>query len=77
MKMRRYIGNNAQEAILKVKMDLGNDAVILNTRKIRQKGFFGFLKKPLVEVLAAIDEDSKKDKGPEKEGQAKEVTKNI
>ena len=37
MKIRRYIGKDAQEAILKVKMDLGNDALILNTRKVRQK----------------------------------------
>lgn len=63
--MRRYIGNNAQEAILKVKMDLGNDAVILNTRKIKQQGFWGFLKKPLVEVLAAIDEENKNTKEKE------------
>ncbi|HEX3029802.1 MAG TPA: flagellar biosynthesis protein FlhF [Clostridia bacterium] len=64
MKIRRYLGSNTQEAILKVKMDLGNDAIILNTRKVRKKGLFSFFSKPLVEVLAAIDEDygSKKEK---------------
>ena len=56
MKIRRYLGKDTQEAILKVKMDLGSEAVILNTKKIRQKGFFNILKKPMVEVLAAIDE---------------------
>jgi len=56
MKIRRYMGKNTQEAILKVKMDLGNDALILNTRKVKQKGLFGIFAKPLVEVLAAIDE---------------------
>lgn len=56
MKIRRYIGKDTQEAILKVKMDLGNDAVILNTRKVRQKGFLKMFSKPLVEVLAAVDE---------------------
>lgn len=60
MKIRRYIGKTTQEAILKVKMDLGNEAVILNTRKIRQKGIFKIFSKPLIEVLAAIDEDAKK-----------------
>jgi len=49
-----------QEAILKVKMDLGNDALILNTRKVRQKGLFKMFSKPLVEVLAAVDEYSSK-----------------
>jgi len=43
--------------MLKVKMDLGSEAVILSTRKVRKKGFLGFLKKPLTEVLAAIDDD--------------------
>lgn len=50
------MGRDTQEAILKVKMDLGSEAVILNTRKIRQKGFFKMFSKPMVEVLAAVDE---------------------
>lgn len=58
MKIRRYMGNNAQEAILKVKMDLGTDAIILNTRKVRRKGLRNLFSKPMVEVLAAIDEYS-------------------
>ncbi|OPZ91227.1 MAG: Flagellar biosynthesis protein FlhF [Firmicutes bacterium ADurb.Bin419] len=56
MKIRRYMGKDTQEAILKVKMDLGNEAVILNTRKVKQKGMFNVFAKPMVEVLAAVDE---------------------
>lgn len=56
MKIRRYLGSNAQEAILKVKMDLGNEALILNTKKVRQKGILKIFSKPMVEVLAAVDE---------------------
>ncbi|HOM02074.1 MAG TPA: flagellar biosynthesis protein FlhF [Acetivibrio sp.] len=56
MKIRRYIGKDTHEALLKVKMDLGSEAVILNTRKIRQKGFFKIFSKPLVEVLASVDD---------------------
>jgi len=56
MKIRRYMAKNAQEAMLKVKMDLGNEAVILNTRKVKKKGIAGLFSKPLVEVLAAVDE---------------------
>ncbi|HHV98987.1 MAG TPA: flagellar biosynthesis protein FlhF [Clostridiaceae bacterium] len=58
MKIRRYVANNAQEAMLKVKTDLGNEAVILNTRKVKKKGISGIFSKPMVEVLAAIDEYS-------------------
>ena len=56
MKIRRYMAKNTQEAILKVKMDLGNEALILNTRKVKKKGLLGLFSKPMVEVLAAIDE---------------------
>lgn len=59
MIIKRYIGNNTQEAIMKVKMDLGVDSLILNTKKVRKKGFLNFFKKPMVEVLAAVDENNK------------------
>jgi flagellar biosynthesis protein FlhF len=62
MKIRRYMGSDTQEALLKVKMDLGNDAVILNTRKVRQKGLMKLFSKPMVEVLAALDEEYGKKK---------------
>ena len=57
MKIRRYMANNMQEAIQKVKIDLGTDAVILNTRKVKRPGFFSFLRTPLVEVLASVEEE--------------------
>ncbi len=60
MKIRRYTGKDAHEAMLKVKMDLGNDAVIVSTRRIRQKGILGFFTKPQIEVLATLDDARKK-----------------
>ncbi len=57
MKVKRYVGETAQEAMQKVKSDLGRDAIILNTRKIRKKGLAGFFSKPLIEVVATIDND--------------------
>jgi len=64
MIIRRYLGNNTQEAMLKIKMDLGSEAMILNTRKVRKKGLKGIFSKPMIEVLAAVDSEysSKKDK---------------
>ena len=58
MKIRRYMAKNTQEAILKVKMDLGNEALILNTKRVKKKGLLGLFSKPMIEVLAAIDEYS-------------------
>ena len=55
MNVKRFIGKDVTEAMNQVRDELGRDAFILNTRKIKKKGIFGFLKKPLVEVVAAFD----------------------
>ncbi len=60
MKIKRYMGKNTQEALLKVKMDLGNNAIILNTKKVRQKGIKKYFSKPMIEIMAAIDDDTSK-----------------
>ena len=57
MKVKRYVGETAQEAMQKVRSDLGREAIILNTRKIRRKGLAGIFSKPLIEVVATIDSD--------------------
>ncbi|NLK43099.1 MAG: flagellar biosynthesis protein FlhF [Tissierellia bacterium] len=56
MKVKKYVGQTAHEAMLKLKNELGPDAVILNTKTIRDKGLFGMFKKPLVEITAAYED---------------------
>ncbi len=70
MKIRRYTGTTTHEAILKVKMDLGSEALILNTKKIRKKGLLNIFSKPMFEVLAAVD-DKKPDSALKKEDEEK------
>ncbi len=66
MKIKKFTGATAHEAMLKLKKELGPDAIILNTRTIKQKGLWGFLKKPIVEITAAYEKEDplslKKDK---------------
>lgn len=56
MDVKRYIAPNMQEAMIKIKNELGRDAIILHTRKIKQKGIRGWFKKPVVEVVATLQE---------------------
>ena len=56
MKIKRYIASDSQEAMIKIKAELGLDAVILHSRKIKKPGIMGIFQKPLVEVVAAIEE---------------------
>ena len=56
--IRSYIAETKKEAFDKVKLDLGCDAVIISTRKIRRKGFANIFKKPAFEVTAVSDSDT-------------------
>lgn len=59
MMIKKYVGYTAYEAMGKMKSELGVDAIILNTRTVRQKGILGIFKKPLVEITAAYESDDK------------------
>jgi len=43
------------DALQKIRVELGKDAVILNTKEIRIGGFLGFFSKKRIEVIAATD----------------------
>ena len=60
MKVKKYKAPNMQEAVLKVKSDLGSDAIILDTRKFKEGGFLGFFAEQVVEVIATVEEEKKK-----------------
>lgn len=57
MRIRKYNGKDMQEALSKVRSDLGVEAVILNSRKIRRRGIAAWFSKPYIEVLAAVEEN--------------------
>ncbi len=55
MQIKRYTGEDVQDVMLKVRNDLGPDAIIINTRKVKRQGLLNLFSKPLIEILAAID----------------------
>lgn len=58
MQIKRYRGADMQEALHKVKQDLGTEAIILSTRQVRGgRGTFGLFGKTMLEVTAARDAD--------------------
>ncbi|MFC5702116.1 flagellar biosynthesis protein FlhF [Cohnella faecalis] len=60
MKVKRYVVDDLPQAVQMIRSELGSDAVILNTKEIRTGGFLGMFRKKRVEVIAAIDEASRK-----------------
>jgi flagellar biosynthesis protein FlhF len=56
MKIRRFVANDMKEACELIRDALGSEAVIVSSRKIREKGLAGFFKPQKLEVTAAIEE---------------------
>lgn len=57
MIIRKYEANTENDAIMKAMEDLGKDAIVMNIKTIKPKGFFKWFRKPVVEVTAAVDEN--------------------
>ena len=56
MKLKRFEASTEEEAIEKVKSELGQAALILSVKKVMPRGIFRFFRKPKVEVTAAYDD---------------------
>lgn len=55
MRVKVFTAATAQEAMAQVKNELGRDAVILHTRRLRKGGVLGFFSQETVEITAAVD----------------------
>lgn len=56
MQIKKFEALNMQEAVRLIKSELGSDALILSTKKIKKGGsVFGLFSRSLVEVTAAVD----------------------
>ena len=57
MIVKRFQAPTETEAILKAKEDLGSSAVVLSVKTLKQRGIFKLLKKDMVEITAALEEN--------------------
>ncbi|HVG38126.1 MAG TPA: flagellar biosynthesis protein FlhF [Pyrinomonadaceae bacterium] len=56
MNIKKYQAPTMREALEQVKQDLGEEALVLETKKVRSRSFLGMGGQELVEVRAAADE---------------------
>ncbi|MFA6940375.1 MAG: flagellar biosynthesis protein FlhF [Clostridiaceae bacterium] len=59
MIVKRYLADNMNEAMMKIRYDLGSQAIIISQRKIKKPGFFGIFSKKVIEVTAALESENK------------------
>ncbi len=62
MKIKKYVVEDVKEALKQIKYDLGEDAVILQTRKFKKGGFLGLGSKLMYEVTAVAEDRIVEDK---------------
>lgn len=55
MVIKKYIVKNMNEALTRIRYELGKDAIILSQRKVREAGVKGYFKPKLIEVTAALE----------------------
>jgi flagellar biosynthesis protein FlhF len=59
MIIKRYIVNNMNEAMTRIRYELGVEAIIISQRKIKKPGLWGLFAKKSIEVTAAVDNAKK------------------
>lgn len=57
MKVKKYKASTMQEAMSQVRSELGDEAIILNSKAVKTSKLFGLITKKSVEVIAAVDEN--------------------
>lgn len=57
MIVKKYQGQTETEAIKKAQEELGNKAIVLNVKTLKQRGIFKLFKKNLIEITAAVEEE--------------------
>lgn len=59
MKIRKYLAADMKEGLIKIKKDLGPEAIILHSRRVRRKGLRGFFTPRQMEIIAGVDPQKK------------------
>lgn len=59
MKIRKYYVQDMKEGMLRIREELGPEAVIIHSRKVRVKGLKGFFAPRKLEITAAVEDNSR------------------
>ncbi len=60
MKVKRFYGESVPDILTRVKAEMGSNAVIIQQRKCRRGGLLGIFRSPVVEIIAAVDNDQQR-----------------
>lgn len=76
MRIKKIVANSMPEAMKQIKKELGNNALILNSKEVKAPGIFGFFGRKQIEVTAMLDNEERiPKKARESKVQVKEKVK--
>ena len=64
MNVKRYFVKDMQEAMEKIRKELGPDAIVLSNKRVRKKGLLGIFSPKVLEVMVAYDSQPAKPLSP-------------
>ena len=62
MQVKKFTGENTAQVMALIRKEFGDDAIILQTNRVKSGGFLGFFQKEAIEILAALDNEAKVNK---------------
>lgn len=57
MNIKKFTGKNMNEIMAQIQLEFGENAMIIQSKKVKKGGIFGFFAKEFLEVMAAVDHD--------------------
>lgn len=60
MIIKKFQGKTEEEATEAAKKELGDSMIVMNVKEVKAKGLFAVFKRPLIEVTAALEEDTER-----------------
>ncbi|WP_163101522.1 flagellar biosynthesis protein FlhF [Peribacillus alkalitolerans] len=77
MKVKKFVAPSMGEAMKLVRSELGNEAVILNSKVVYSGGFLGLFKKRSIEVIAGVDSKQQEQQVPKIKEKTKKISLDI
>lgn len=62
MQVKKFTGENTAQVMALIRKEFGDEAIILQTNRVKTGGFLGFFQKEAIEILAALDNEVKMNK---------------
>lgn len=77
MVIKKYLVKDMNEALTRIRYEMGKDAIIISQRKVKKPGIFGYFKPKMIEVTAALENNKIDPNWKQKKNDEIDINKSI